>query len=218
MSIKLSSSTNPPKIENLTQYIEELDKLDVDYIHCDIMDGKFVPAVTFLSDTVKKIKGLTKIPLDVHLMVKKPKDVKQYIRAGANIITIHLEAFEDKKQIIKTLMKIAKLGAIPSISVKPSTPVEDLWQLLGFVGMILVMSVEPGKSGQAFLPDSLQRIKDIKQKLNELGLDDVLIEVDGGVNDKNIDDLKKAGADIAVVGNYLYTANDRKEAIKKLKK
>ncbi|MDR0850455.1 MAG: ribulose-phosphate 3-epimerase [Christensenellaceae bacterium] len=218
MNIKIAPSTNPPKPEDMLEYIKELNALDVDYIHCDIMDGKFVTATTFGADITKKIAEVTKIPLNVHLMVKKPKDVKQYIRAGASIVTIHLEAFEDIKQVIKTLLKIAKLGAIPSASIKPNTPLEKLWPILGYVGMVLVMSVEPGKSGQEFIAGTLDRIAQIKKKLGELGLDDVLVEVDGGVNNKNIADIKKTGADIVVVGNYLYSAVDRGEAIKKLKK
>lgn len=218
MSIKIAPSTNPPKQEDMLGYIEELNALDVDYIHCDVMDGKFVPNATFGADMIKKIAEKTKLPLDVHLMVKKPGDIKKYIKAGASIVTIHLEAFEDKKQLLKTLLKIAKHGAIPSVSIKPNTPLEELFPMLGYVGVVLVMSVEPGKSGQEFMTESLVRIDKIRQKLKELGFDDVLIEVDGGVNDSNVAGIAEAGADIVVVGNYLYSAKNRKDAVLKLKK
>ena len=215
--IKVAASTLPPKLENLPEYIKELDALGVDYIHCDVMDGKFVSSSTYNSKMVKEIAGLTKIPLDVHLMVQKPRDVKKYIKAGAGIVTIHLEAEDDLEKVIKTLLKIAKLGAIPGISVNPATPLDELWPVLGYAGLVLVMSVVPGKGGQAFMSEALQRVAETKQKLLELGLRDVLIEVDGGINDKNIAQIKKAGADIAVVGNYLFSAQDRKNAIKILR-
>jgi len=266
MPMKISASTNPPPVEKLPDYIKELEELDIDYIHCDVMDGKFVPAYTFGCKETAEIKKITKLPLDVHLMIVKPeKLIKKFIKAGADILTVHYEAFVEgasadicfdtnavdsvnillnggadktvksgteiaensaknaaavkngKDKLIKTLLKIAKLGALPSVSIKPNTPAEVIFDVIPYCGMVLVMSVEPGKSGQEFLPGSIKKIKELKQFLTDQGYTDVLIEVDGGINAKDIKELAAAGADIAVVGSALYKSDNRKKTVKQLK-
>jgi len=219
MIIKVSASTNPPKtIQELVEYIKDLNTTDVDYIHCDIMDGKFVKAKTFGSKVVKFINQITDKTLDVHLMVKHPTfKLKGFVKAGADILTIHYEAYKDKNKIVKILQKIRKLGAFAGLSFNPSTSVLEILPYLVYCDMLLVMSVVPGKSGQDFMPEALARIDTINRFLKEQNLS-VQIEVDGGVNDKNIDKLKQLNVNSVVVGSYLYNSKDYKKAIKALKK
>lgn len=219
MSIKISASTNPPKtIEDLFQYIEHLNQTDIDYIHCDVMDGKFVEAKTFGAKVVKAIKQKTDKKLDVHLMVKHPSHkIKGYIKSGADIVTVHFEAYKNKKSLIKTLQKIRKLGAFAGLSFNPATSVLEILPYLYYCDMLLVMSVVPGKSGQQFMPEVLLRLKTINEFLKEQDLE-VEIEVDGGVNDKNLKDLIELNVNSVVMGSFLYNCKNLKTTISKLKK
>lgn len=214
--IKISASTHPAKL-NYLNYVIEVEKAGVDMIHCDVMDGKFVKDVAFSHYDVANINRQSTIVLDVHLMVQNPKPkIAKYARAGANILTIHYEAIESKKDIKKALLAIKKHHMLVGLSVKPSTPLEKIKELLPYLDLVLIMSVEPGKSGQAFLEESTGKIKALKQMILEDNYN-ILIEVDGGVNESNIHLLKQAGADIVVVGNYLFTAKNKKQAIQLLK-
>ena len=217
MSIKISASTNPPKFNELNDYILKLDKEDVDYIHCDVMDGRFVKAKTFGPKKVSEINKLTQKTLDVHLMVKNPaRKIKKYIKAGADILTIHYESIKNKKKIVDVLQNIKKMGAFAGLSFNPTTSVLEILPYIYFCDMLLVMSVIPGKSGQEFMPETLVRIDTINKFLNKQKMD-VVLEVDGGVNDKNVSLLKEKGVDSVVLGNYLYTSGDLNKAIKSIK-
>ena len=218
MSIKVSASTNPPKtIGELTEYIKKLNGTDVDFIHCDVMDGKFVKSKTFGSKIVKFINKLTEKTLDVHLMVKHPTfKLKGFVKAGADILTVHYEAYKNKTKLIKVLQNIRKMGAFAGLSFNPNTSVLEILPYIVYCDMLLVMSVVPGKSGQEFMPEALARIGTINEFLKEQNLS-VQIEVDGGVNDKNIDKLKQLNVNSVVVGSYLYNSKDYKKAIKALK-
>ena len=218
MSIKVSASTNPPKtIGELTEYIKKLNGTDVDFIHCDVMDGKFVKSKTFGSKVVKFINKLTEKTLDVHLIVKHPTfKLKSFVKAGADILTVHYEAYKNKNKLIKVLQKIRKMGAFAGLSFNPNTSVLEILPYIVYCDMLLVMSVVPGKSGQEFMPEALARIGTINEFLKEQNLS-VQIEVDGGVNDKNIDKLKQLNVNSVVVGSYLYNSKDYKKAIKALK-
>jgi len=150
--IKISVSTNPPKVSDLIDYIEVLNKTSADFIHCDVMDGKFVPANTFNHEMVDKINQKTEKPLDVHLMVKRPfSKIKKYVEAGADILTVHYESFICKKRLVKCLKEIYKLGAKAGLSFSPKTKVEDILPFIPYCQNILIMSVVPGKSGQKFI-------------------------------------------------------------------
>lgn len=217
MSIQISASTNPPKLSELNDYILKLNQTDVDYIHCDVMDGKFVTAKTFGAKKVKQIKTLTDKKLDVHLMVKNPGfKINKYVKAGADIITIHYEAIKNKKKIITFLQKIKSKGAFAGLSFKPSTSVLEILPYIYFCDMLLVMSVVPGKSGQEFMPETLVRLDTINKFLKKQKME-VVVEVDGGVNDKNIALLKEKNVDSVVVGSYLYNALDLNKAVESLK-
>lgn len=215
MPIKISASTNPPKLQDLNDYISRLDKEDIDFIHCDVMDGKFVKAKTFGSKKVKELKALTSKPLDVHLMVKNPgRKIKSFAKAGANVITIHYEAVKNKKKLVPMLQKIKKHGCFAGISFNPSTSVLEILPYIYFCDMLLVMSVVPGKSGQEFMPETYVRLDTINKFLKKQKME-VVVEVDGGVNDKNIASLIEKKVDSVVMGNYLYMAGNLTEAIKK---
>jgi len=217
MSIKISASTNPPKLNELNEYIIKLDKEDIDYIHCDVMDGRFVKAKTFGPRKVAEINRLTEKTLDVHLMVKNPAGkIKKYIKAGADILTIHYESIKNKKKIVDVLQKIKKLGAFAGLSFNPTTSVLEILPYIYFCDMLLVMSVIPGKSGQEFMPETLVRLDTINKFLKKQKMD-VVLEVDGGVNDRNINLLKEKNVDSVVLGNYLYTSGDLKTAVSKIK-
>lgn len=218
MSIKVSASTNPPKtLGELTEYIKQLNKTDVDFIHCDVMDGKFVKSKTFGAKVVKFINKLTDKTLDVHLMVKHPTfKLKGFVKAGADILTVHYEAYKNKTKLIKVLQNIRKMGAFAGLSFNPNTSVLEILPYIVYCDMLLVMSVVPGKSGQQFMPEALARIGTINEFLKEQNLS-VQIEVDGGVNDKNVDKLKQLNVNSVVVGSYLYNSKDYKKAIKALK-
>ena len=216
--MKISVSTNPPKSEDLFDYIGCLNTLGIDSIHCDVMDGIFVPATTFNYKTIKEIRKVTSLPLDVHLMISNLKTIKKYIKAGADCITIHFEALKDIAHGQALFLKINKMGIKSGLAINPQTKVDDIIPLLSYVNQIVVMTVEPGKSGQKMIIECLNKIKQIKKQLKILGINDVMIMVDGGVNDKNIALVKNAKADIVAVGNYLYNSNNRFEAVEKLTK
>lgn len=215
---KISVSTNPPPVDELLGYIKTIDKTSADYIHCDVMDGRFVPAKTFNHKTVNVIDLTTDKPLDVHLMVKHPYfKVKKYAKAGADIITIHYESFKCKKKLISCLKKIYKLGVKAGLSFSPKTEVDEILPFIPFVQNVLIMSVLPGRSGQRFIEESYDKVKAVSSFIKEKGLDDITIEIDGGVNSDNISKLSKLGVDIFVVGNYIYKSQDVKKTIEDLK-
>lgn len=216
--MKVSVSTNPPPIDKLFDYIGYLNALNIDSIHCDVMDGVFVPAKTFDYKIIKQIRKITSLPLDVHLMISNFKTIKKYIKSGADCVTIHFEALKDIAQGQSLLLKINKLGVKSGIAINPKTQVDNIVPLLTYINQIVVMTVEPGKSGQKMIVDCLDKIKQIKKHLKSFGINDVSIMVDGGVNDKNIGLVKSAKADIVAVGNYLYKSNNRYKALEKLTK
>ncbi|MBQ9792904.1 MAG: ribulose-phosphate 3-epimerase [Clostridia bacterium] len=217
MAIKISASTNPPKLEDLNDYILKLNQTDVDYIHCDVMDGRFVKAKTFKAKKVKELKTLTDKPLDVHLMVKNPGcKIKAYAKAGAHIITIHYESVKNKNKLIALLQKIKKYGAFAGLSFNPTTSVLEILPYIYFCDMLLVMSVVPGKSGQEFMTETLLRLETINKFLKKQKMD-VVVEVDGGVNDKNVPLLIERDVDSVVMGSYLYKSENLSETIAKIK-
>ncbi len=217
MSLLISASTNPPNLENLLEYIKKLDNTDVDYIHCDVMDGKFVKSTTFNHKIVKKIKEITSKKLDVHLMVQKPSNkIKKYIKSGADILTIHFESYKNKNKLTKDLLSIKKGGTFAGLSFNPTTEIKEILPFIYFCDMLLVMSVTPGKSGQEFIESTFDRLKEIKDYLKHQNIE-VTIEVDGGVNNKNAKTLKENGVNSVVLGNYLFTSKDLKGAVNLIK-
>jgi ribulose-phosphate 3-epimerase len=188
-----------------------------DYLHYDVMDGHFVPNISFGLPVVSALTSTTNIVHDVHLMISNPATYfEAFAKAGANIITFHFETAKDLKMMQSWIQQLHGLGVKAGISIKPQTKVEVLKPLLGLVDLILVMSVEPGFGGQAFLPSAIEKIKWLRHQLDEATLK-TLIEVDGGINLETSKPCIDAGADILVAGSYLFKHTNLAKAIKQLK-
>ena len=216
-NVAICASTDPvPSMEELLIYAKSLSRM-VDFMHCDIMDGQFVQRKTHNETMVERLNTNCLSMLDVHLMVSEPADkIDGYIKAGANILTVHYEAFADKEQLAKVLKLIKKRDVLCGLSFRPSTPFKDIKMFCYDIDVLLVMSVEPGASGQKFMPETISRIKAIDEfrTANDLNFK---IEVDGGINDENAQAIINAGADMLVSGNYLFKAHDREKAIRVLR-
>lgn len=210
---KVSPSILSANFAEMGNACEMLEKYNADYVHCDVMDGVFVGQITFGSAMVKALKNYTKLPLDVHLMIVNPlKHIESFVNAGSDIITFHYEAVEDSLEVIR---EIKKYGVKAGISIKPNTPPEVLENILPEVDLVLIMSVEPGKGGQKFMPSALDKIKycaDFAKEHNK----ELLIEVDGGINAETGKQCVDNGANVLVAGSYVFKAEDMAKAIESL--
>lgn len=203
--------------DDIVNKIHEIQSLGVEWIHFDVMDGKFVPKVTFSIDEVAEYCKESKCIHDVHLMINEPNAfIKEYAKAGANYLTFHYESFESEEDILSTIDEIHKYGMKAGISIKPATDIKCIYNFLEKIDMVLVMTVEPGKGGQKFIPESVEKISTLKQFLSSKKLNNVLIEVDGGINDESIKVCREAGANVFVVGSYLFDHDDLKNRLEKL--
>lgn len=205
-------STSILNAENRIECVKKLNNTDTDYIHIDVMDGKFVSDTQFNnSKEINAINIISKYKLDIHLMVENPIEyIEQFNNMNIEYITFHLEV---KKNINEIISKIKDKGYKIGLSIKPNTNIKELIPYLKNIDLILVMSVEPGKGGQEFLSNTIERINKIKELITKNN-NDIQIEVDGGINDKNIYQLENI--DIAVVGSYIIKSNDYSNQIKKL--
>ncbi len=197
--------------------IEMINKSEAHWIHYDVMDGVFVPDKTIGYESISKLNLTNTIPLDVHLMVSSPtKNLQKYLDAGANILTVHFESYSSRSQLISDFKKIRENHALVGLSFKPSTDISKVLQYLSYVDVVLVMGVEPGKSGQEFMEPVFSNIKIINdyRVLHNLNY---LIEVDGGINFENNKKIISLGADILVSGNLLFNSENKKETIAELK-
>ena len=190
----------------LGEQLKQTEEAGAQYIHFDVMDGNFVPSISFGMPVLSSVKGATEQTLDVHLMVTEPvRYVKEFAVCGADIITVHLEACKD---LVGTIDAIRACGVKAGVSIKPETSVEELIPYLDRADMFLIMSVEPGFGGQAFMPEALQRIRRLREMLEERGLDKD-IEVDGGIYHFNVAEVLRAGANVIVSGSGVYKGNIR---------
>ena len=203
--------------ENLESEIKKVEALGAEYIHWDIMDGIFVTNKSFEDSVVAKYSKCHKMVNDVHIMVADPKHVAPiFIKAGADIVTFHYEATENYKGALKVIDLIHEKGCKVGISIKPKTSVRVLKRLINKVDLVLVMSVEPGKGGQAFIPSALKKIAKLRKWVDKKN-PNCLIEVDGGINGETGKLCREAGVDILVAGSYLYGHDDIKERFETLR-
>ena len=203
---------------NFEQEVEKMIAAGVKWIHFDVMDGHFVKNISFGNLFLKRITNRIDLVKDVHIMIENPLSmVEKYAECGANYLTFHYEACKDDKEVFDVIDKIHECGMKAGISVKPETPVAKVFPFLHSLDLVLIMSVEPGRGGQKFIDLTLNKIVGLKNKINEEKVQ-VLISVDGGVNDVTGPDCVKVGADVLVVGQYLFGHEDFEERYKRLLK
>ncbi len=210
----LAPSILSADLSNLAQQIRLVEMSGADWIHCDIMDGHFVPNITFGPVVVKAARKCTRLPLDVHLMIKNPDNYLEDFRiAGADIISVH---FEEVVHLNRTVNKIKELGAKAGVVINPSTPVSSLKDIAEYIDLLLIMTVNPGFGGQSFISNSERRISEAVELRNSLNAK-FLIEVDGGINNKTIKSVLKAGCDVFVAGSSIFHNDNISAATAELK-
>ena len=213
--IKIAPSILSADFSKMGDEVLSLEKSGADVVHCDVMDGVFVNNITFGIKMVEDLRKITKLPLDCHLMIVHPeKYVERFAKAGADIITVHYEACKEKlKEVLELIRSTGvKCGAV----INPDTPVEKIADVIPLCDMVLVMSVFPGFGGQKFIPEALDKLRQVKAIIDACGKE-IDIEIDGGVSDSNVQAVKDAGANVIVAGSAVFKAQDRGAMIAKLK-
>lgn len=213
----VSVSIDPVPDRELLSYLKEMQEYRVDYIHCDIMDGNFVPKVTYDDKYVDVLNRRTIIPLDVHLMIEHPeKHIDEYLDAGANILTVHYEAYSTRKSLVNDIDHIKERGALAGVAICPGTEINNVVDFLSHVDLVLLMGVIPGKSGQEFLDDTYLKIKMLDTIRKQFNFKFILA-VDGGITKEIANEIKKLGVDMIVSGTTIYEAENRKRTIRLLR-
>ena len=213
--VQIAPSILSADFSKMGEEILSLQNSGADIVHCDVMDGVFVNNITFGIKMIEDIRKVTTLPLDCHLMIVNPeKYVERFAKAGADFITVHYEACKDNLKEVLTLIKSTgvKCGAV----INPDTPVDAIKDVLPLCDMVLVMSVFPGFGGQKFIPECLDKLRELRTLIDGLGKE-ILLEVDGGVHAGNIEEIKAAGANVIVAGSAVFNAENRAEMIAKLK-
>lgn len=198
----------------LAEEVKAVEAAGADWVHVDVMDGRFVPNITLGPVIVEAVRKATRLPVDVHLMIVEPeKYVDAFARAGADILTVHTETCP---HLHRTLQQIRQAGAKPSVVINPATPVSAVEEVLGEVEMVLVMSVNPGFGGQAFIPGAVEKVRRIRRMADERGCN-IHIEVDGGINAHTAREVVEAGADVLVAGSAVFGAKEYAQAIRAIR-
>lgn len=214
MAHLISPSLLSADFGNLNHEIEMINKSEADWFHLDIMDGMFVPNISFGFPVIKYVKNHAQKPLDVHLMIVDPdRYIEDFQKAGADILTVHYEACH---HLHRTVQNIKSKGMKAGVSLNPHTPVHLLQDIIADLDLVLIMSVNPGFGGQKFIPNALNKVKELKKLIQDKN-SKAFIEVDGGIDNTNAKSLIDAGCNVLVAGSYIFGAKDPKETIKELK-
>lgn len=214
MKVKIAPSLLSCDFTKMGDELRDMERIGADWAHLDVMDGHFVTNLTFGLPVIAALRPVSTIPFDVHLMIEAPeKYIDRYIDAGADILTVHLEACRD---VLSALRAIRARGCKAGLSIRPGTPASAVFPYLTEADMILVMTVEPGYGGQKLIPECLDKIGEIKKRAAEMGKE-VLVEVDGGINAGNAATVRGAGADVLVAGSAVFGSPDRAAAVRALR-
>ena len=214
-NIKIAPSILSADFSKMGEEVEDLERCGADIIHCDVMDGVFVPNITFGIKMIADLRKHTKLPLDAHLMIVHPeKYVERFAKAGADFITVHYEACKEK--LIDVLKLIKAQGVKCGCVINPDCDPENIKEAIPYCDIVLIMSVFPGFGGQSFIECALDSVRFVKSEVDKLGKD-ILIEIDGGVNFENCARIKQAGANVLVAGSTVFKSEDRALAIKRLR-
>ena len=212
--IKIAPSILSADFSRLGEHIVQLDAFGADMIHIDVMDGMFVPNISFGIPVIKSIRKLTKLPFDVHLMIEEPsRYVEDFARAGADIITVH---YETDRHIDRTINYIKSFGVKAGVALNPATPVDSIKHLISNVDMVLIMSVNPGFGGQKYIDYCSDKIKEVRA-LADIYNKDIMIQVDGGIDGDNILEVTRSGANVIVAGSAIFKNDEIEKNIKALR-
>ncbi|WDV47644.1 ribulose-phosphate 3-epimerase [Clostridiaceae bacterium M8S5] len=212
--IKISPSILSADFGNIKEDIKRVEDAGVDLLHIDVMDGSFVPNITFGQVVIKDFRKITDIPFDVHLMIDNPERyIDDFVKAGANIITVH---YESTPHVHRALQLIKSHGIKAGIALNPATPVESVKHILDMVDMVLIMTVNPGFGGQKFIEAMKDKIKQLKFMIDERSLD-IDIQVDGGIKEENIAEVYECGANVFVAGSAVFNSDDINKTINKFR-
>lgn len=210
----ISASVLSADMLDLANEIKRIEKSGIEMLHFDVMDGIFVNNITYGLPVLEQVRKATDLILDIHLMIADPiRYVRRFAECGADYISFHLESESDTAETIKA---IREAGAKPALAIKPATSAESVFEYLNELDMVLVMTVEPGFGGQSFIPETVEKVRIIREKIKEKGLD-IRVEVDGGINASTAGTVIEAGADVLVSGSYLFRAENMADAAGKLR-
>ncbi|MDQ0427815.1 ribulose-phosphate 3-epimerase [Planomicrobium stackebrandtii] len=213
--IKIAPSILAADFSKLGEEVLEVEKAGADWIHVDVMDGHFVPNISFGPIVLNAIRPLTKLPMDVHLMIENPDQyIEEFAKAGADFITVHVEACP---HLHRTIQLIRSLGVKPGVVLNPHTPIETIQHVLEDIDLVLFMTVNPGFGGQKFIHSVVPKVKQLSDIIKEKGLS-VEIEIDGGINEETIGACAEAGATVFVAGSAIYSKKDRTQALQAIRK